>query len=331
MTDRLGQIEVFAHVVQTGSFSAAARFLSLSPSTVSKVIARLEDRLGVRLFNRTSRVVNLTPEGKEFYESSMQVLRQLDEAENHLRTHKGSPRGMLRVAASPTITNVLLAPILPDFLRSHPHMRIDLHVRAGPNVGLSVEAVESGIDVVLLSGELDDSMMVARKIAVSRWLTCASPAYLATHGKPRTPDDLLAHNCLNFPVPTYRTHWPFREKGAMKRLHVRGCFTSNGAEVLRQLTLSGIGIARLAEYLIADDLASGKLVRVLEDHEVNDEDPIYAVYQNHRNISPRIKAFVDFLHDACRQKPSEVRGVRPPLPVQPAGRRANGQVLPLRA
>jgi DNA-binding transcriptional LysR family regulator len=297
-TDRFQEISVFVRVAQAGSFSAAARLLSLDPSTVSKMIARLEQRLGVPLFIRTSRVVRLTAEGQGFLESANRLLDDLDQAENTLKTQKDSPRGMLRVAAHPTITSMLLAPVIPEFMARHPDIRIDLSVWGWPASSLSTETVESDLDVVVLGGELSDSSMVARKVAVSRRIVCAAPAYLEKFGIPERPEELLNHNCLFGPV--FQSHWPVNDRGKIRRLPVKGNFTSNYSELLRQLGVAGIGIVRLADFHARDDIAAGRLVPILREAEIADEEPINAIFQRHRGLIPRVKAFIDFLPGAIR-------------------------------
>lgn len=295
-TDRFLELSIFVQVVQTGSFSKAARSMALSPSTVSKTISRLEQRLGVPLFTRTSRLVRTTPEGRTFFESATQLLNGFDQAESRLREQ--APRGLLRIAAHPTVASTLIAPILPKFLDEHEGMRVDVSVWGWPQTSLSTETVESNLDVAIIHGDPPDSSMIGRKIGVSRRVVCASPSYLARHGTPEAPDDLLRHNCLFGPV--FQNYWPLADAGEVRRLHVSGNVTSNYSELLRRLALSGLGIVRLPHFYVRDDVTAGRLVPLLTENHVPEVEPIFALYQRERGLVPRVKTFINFLASEIR-------------------------------
>jgi DNA-binding transcriptional LysR family regulator len=294
--DRYGEILVFTRVVACGGLSAAARTLALSPSAVSKQIARLEKRLGARLLNRSSRSIRLTSEGETFYEGAVRSLSAMEEAENALRSHSTSPRGLLRVFGPPAFGYLQLAPLVPEFVERYPDMCVEFQLQ-----NEIVDPVEAGIDVAIRLGRLRDSSLVARRIGGTRWVICAAPAYLRRYGTPRIPSDLMSHNCMSFSVRTHRLDWVFHDNGRRVRIPVKGNAISNQGEMLRQLALEGVGVVRISEFVVAADLAAGRLVSLLADHMDSEEEPIHALYQQQRHLSPRIRVFLDFLQKKLAQ------------------------------
>ncbi|MDJ0390786.1 LysR family transcriptional regulator [Roseomonas sp. E05] len=281
---------VFVRAVEDGSFSAAGRSLSLSPSAVSKMIARVENRLGVVLFNRSLRNLTLTPEGEAFYPAARQAIEAVEEAE--AAAFGGvALRDVLRVRSMPTFAIHQLAPLVPAFRRQHPGLRLEFIL--GNEAG---NLLEGGVDVALYIGELPDSSLIARRITIMRWIICAAPAYLAEHGAPSSPADLADHECLNFNKRMPWSTWTFRDsEHSVRRIRASGSVTANQGQMLMALALAGVGIARLAEFQIAGDLAAGRLVRLFPEHESKMEESIYAVHQSKRHVSQRVRVFLDFL------------------------------------
>ncbi|MDB5714537.1 MAG: transcriptional regulator, LysR family [Sphingomonadales bacterium] len=288
----LKDVAIFAQVMSEGDFSSAARALSLKPSTVSKAISRLEADLGHRLFDRSSRSMKLTPEGDRFGEAAARLLAAADDARSVLTPD--DPRGILRVRSMPTFARHQLAPLMPDFLRRYPHLDLIFLLGNDGAVPLS-----GGADVAIVSGELTSSNLVARKIATSRWIICASPAYVAHNGTPTGPKDLSHHQCLNFAIPTLWNDWS-RNAESHRRV------AADNGDMLRALALSGCGIVRLAEFHISADLTAGRLVEVLPDPSPCAE-PIYILYREKRLLSPRIRVLIDYLAEALVDAPWATR------------------------
>ena len=287
--DRLLELEVYVRVVHAGSFTAAGRDLGLSPSAVSKQIGRLEDRLGVRLLNRTTRKVAMTEEGAAFFEHAKRIIADLDEAEQALSKLSAAPRGLLRVNMPVTFGQLILAPLIPEFLRRYPDVEVDITLN-----DRLVDLVEEGMDLGIRIGALKDSSLIARKLAPSRRAVCAAPSYLARAGTPRRPADLAGHNCLVYTYRIWRNDWPFRGVEGSETVHVTGSFSANNGEVLRQAALGGSGIIMLPIWQVRDDLLAGRLVELLPDYSSPDAD-IHAVYPQTRYLAPRVRAFVDYL------------------------------------
>jgi len=292
MNDRIRELDVFLRVTEETSFSAAARSLDCDPSTISKLIQRLEDRLRVRLFHRTSRVLKLTREGTQFLEGAHRVLEALEEAENGLQQAKAQVGGVLRFNSTLLIAQHQLSPVIPEFLDRHPGMRVEFILTASP-----IDLFENHIDVSIRSGEIPDSSLVARRIATTRWILCASPKYLEKVGTPVSIDDLQHHNCMNFLPGSVRSTWELQDGNEPVSLSVSGNIGSNSAELLRAYAVAGVGIVSLSDVHVAADLAAGRLVPVLEKFQLAVEEPIYVVYPSKRNLSPRVRAFLDFLNE----------------------------------
>jgi Transcriptional regulator len=296
--DRFEEMRVFVRVAEDGGFSAASRTLSLTPSAISKLIARLEARLGVRLFQRSSRQVFLTAEGENFYAGALRALEAVDEAEA-VSLGAGTPTGILRIRSVPTFARYQLAPLMPEFLRRHPRLQVEF-LLSNEGVGL----LDGNVDVAIRSGELTDSSLISRRIASSRWIICASPRYLEAHGTPASAVDLANHECLNFSMSTHWNAWPFTTgNGQPSRVKARGRIAANQGDMLLALARAGMGIVRLAEFHISEDLADGRLVPLFPDQQDDTEEPIYAVYQNRRHLSPRVRVFLDFLEESFSRGP----------------------------
>jgi DNA-binding transcriptional LysR family regulator len=286
--NRYGEMLVLVRAVKDGSFSAAARNLGCTPSAVSKAIARIEDRLGVLLFSRTHRAISLTREGEAFYRSAVEAIAAVESADAAV-TGGLIPDDTLRVRAMPIFAQTALAPHVPEFCRRHPRLKLEVHLRIDPG-----HLLDDGMDVAIHVGQLKDSSLVARRFASTRWIICAAPAYLSEHGIPESPDDLARHACLNFISGIAASTWLVRDSRPIK---VASRVVANQASMLMELARTGLGIVRLTELQVADDLAAGRLVELFPEHQCLVEDPIFAVYESRRHLSARVRAFLEFLDE----------------------------------
>ncbi len=289
MDNRAGEMVVFVRVVEAGSFSEAARLLLMTPSTVSKLIARLEARLGVRLIERSTRRLVLTGEGQFYYERSQAFLGQLDETEQQIAQGGAEAEGLIRVTSSVTFGVSALEPILPDFLEAYPRIVIDL--------SLSDDVVDLYLDrtdIAIRVGKLQDSNLMARKIGETRRRIVASPAYLAKHGTPLTPEDLVHHNCLGFNFRRANPVWPMREGGRIVERMLSGSLLANNGETLRRMAVAGVGVARIADYHLRGPIARGELVELLPDSDIGETDEVHALFRGAQFLPARVRAFLDF-------------------------------------
>ncbi|VVD62164.1 LysR family transcriptional regulator [Pandoraea terrigena] len=289
--NRSGDMEVFARVVEHGGFSAAARALHMTPSAVSKLIARLEARLGARLFNRSTRRLQLTPEGTAFHERAVRVLADIEAAEREAAAG-AVPRGLLRVNASVPIGSCYLLPVIPAFLARYPEIRLDLTL-----TDTVVDLLAQRADVAVRAGPLRDSRLVARKLGESRLHVVASPDYLARNGPLRTPADLIHHNVMAFNFDRQVQGWPFLDgAGGITHYPQIGNMVVSDGEIMRKLAVEGLGLARHSRYHVDEDLRAGRLVTVLDDYNPGDLEPVHAVYVGQGGHLPaRVRAFLDFL------------------------------------
>ncbi|TKD46037.1 LysR family transcriptional regulator [Azotobacter chroococcum] len=288
--NRSGELEVFIRVIELGGFSAAARACGMTPSAVSKLVARLEQRLGSRLVNRSTRQLQLTPEGCAFYERGVRVLADLDEAERGASAHS-APRGRLRVNANVPFGHHFLLPLVPGFLERHPDVTLDI-VLTDEVIGI----LEHRTDVAVRAGPLKSSSLMARKLGQTRMVIVGAPAYLARQGMPATPDDLQRHNLLGFNYVRAQQGWPMRRDGVDTVVAVTGNAQASDGEALRCLTLAGLGLARLAAFQVREDIAAGRLLPVLEDFNPGDSEEVHAVFVGQGGYLPlRVRAFLDFL------------------------------------
>jgi DNA-binding transcriptional LysR family regulator len=288
LMERSGEMEVFVRVVREGGFSAAARTLDLTPSAVSKLIARLEERLGTRLLARTTRALRLTEEGEAYYHAALRVLQDLNDTERAVAS--GAVRGRLRVNASLPFGTMFVAPSIPSFLARHPDLVVDLSFTDDV-----VNLLEQKADVAIRMGNLPDSAMIARKLGQSRRVVCAAPSYLKRHGTPTTPSDLQNHNCLTFDFRRSRIGWPFRIKGRHLEQAVGGNLQVNNGETMRQVALAGVGVARLGLFHVADAIKAGQLVLLLERYNPGDLEMVHAIYLGGGHVPGRVRAFIDHI------------------------------------
>ncbi|MBP2300544.1 LysR family transcriptional regulator [Azospirillum picis] len=290
MDNRAGEMQVFLRVVEAGSFSEAARLLQMTPSTVSKLIGRIEGRLGVRLLERSTRHLSLTAEGRIYYEKSLALLAELDGFERELSHGAASAGGTVRVNASVAFGVHGLEPLLPAFWQAHPNIQVDLSL-SDEIIDLYLERT----DVAFRVGTLQDSSMVARRLGTNRRRIVASPAYLERHGTPAGVDDLAHHNCLGFNFRRAVPVWPLKENGRVADRAVNGSLLANNGETVRRMALAGVGLARLGSYHARADLAAGRLVEVLADAVDGDEEQIHALYFGGPRLPHRVRAFLDFV------------------------------------
>ncbi|MFY9723582.1 MAG: LysR family transcriptional regulator [Azonexus sp.] len=280
----------FVRSVDGGGFSAAARELGLTPSALSKLVTRLEDRLGARLLQRTTRRLQLTPEGEAFYVRSRRILADMDEAEAEVVEAGVRPTGLLRLHCGSAFGMHQLAPAIPLFLERHPGVELDITISDEPLVGLG-----EGVDLAIRIGPLDESSMVARRICNLERVICAAPSYLERCGVPRTPDDLQHHNCLWITSLPVLRRWPFDTDDGIRVVHIDGNVVANNAETVLQLAMAGVGITRLTDVIVGDAIRRGELIPILSEWHHVEPVPLYATYPSGRNLSPKIRAMVDFL------------------------------------
>jgi DNA-binding transcriptional LysR family regulator len=286
--DRVLSMQAFVQVVDSGSFSRAAKRLSVSPAVVTGRIQSLEKRLGVQLLNRTTRKVNLTEIGRGFYERCQRILAELDEAEGLASAQQSTPRGVLRLNTSVSLAR-LVTPLIADYVALYPEVSFELVMS-----DRMVDMVEEGFDLALRSGPLPNSSLRMRRLGIGGMALCASPAYLARHGRPERPEDLAAHNCLLHINSHLEGHWHFDGPDGAHDVDVAGSLRSNSIEGLRAAALAGLGICLLPTVNIGEDLRSGHLVRLLPDYRTG-EVTVQAVYPAGPHVSVKLRTFLDFL------------------------------------
>lgn len=296
--DRAAEMSAFVRAVETGSFSAAARELRLTPSALSKLVTRLEDRLGSRLLQRTTRRLQMTPEGEAFFNRARPILTAMDEAEAEVTASGKTPRGLLRLQCGFAFGMHQLAPGIPHFLERYPEIELDVRINDQPPA-----LVEDNIDLAIRIGALDESSMVARRICNLERVICAAPTYLERYGTPRTPDDLQQHNCLWVTSLPALRRWPFDTDDGVRVVHISGNMVANNAEMVLQLALAGVGITRLTDVMVGAALRRGDLVPVLGNWHHVEPVPLYATYPSGRHLAPKVRAMVDFLVDEFGHRP----------------------------
>jgi DNA-binding transcriptional LysR family regulator len=288
--DDISSMALYAKVVQLRSFTAAANEVGLAKSAVSKRIAGLEERLGVRLLTRTTRKLTLTEEGVRYYEHCAALLVAANAAAEAVAGASTTPRGPLRVNAPVTFAQMFLADAIAAFLARYPD--IEVHLSTEDRI---VDVVESGYDVVVRISRLDDSSLVARRLSADRLVVCGSPAYLEDRGRPATPGDLIGHNCLHYSLVPREAEWRYRGAGGRPySVTVAGNLSTTDGTVLRRAALAGLGLAVLPHFMVAADVAAGTLELVLEGAR-KAEIGIYAVFASRRQLPARTKLFLDWL------------------------------------
>ncbi|MFF7057764.1 LysR family transcriptional regulator [Achromobacter spanius] len=284
------ELQLVVELARAGGMSAAARQLDVTPAAVSKRLAQIEARLGVRLFNRSTRRLSLTAEGEVYLESARRILDEIEDLDQLIASRQDSPRGRLKVNAPLGFGRSYIAPAIAEFAQKYPDVTLQLQLTDSP-----ADFVRDAFDVAIRFGDQPDTRLIARKIAPNRRLVCASPGYLKTHGVPTTPHDLARHQCivLRQNEDAYSL-WRFTHGRRSETVKVRGALSSNDGEVTLTWGLAGLGILQRAEWDLARYLRSGRLVRVLEDYALPQAD-IYAVFPERHHLSAKVRIFVDFL------------------------------------
>jgi len=298
--DRLTAMGLFVRIVETGSFSAVARETGMNQPTVSKQLSALEQKLKTRLLNRSTRQLSLTEAGSEYYEACKRILDEVREAEGNIGRLQGQLAGQLKVNTSIALGQMYVGPLTLKFQKLHPGLEVDLSL-----VDRFVDVVEEGIDVAIRVGRLTDSNLVARRLGKTRRVAVATPAYLKKHGTPKTPQELVNHNCLLYAYLSTGNEWMFQgPDGQEIRVKVAGNFRANNGEAIRQAVLADLGIAVAPEWIALKDLESGTIKAILTNYSPTLMD-IHAVYPSGRHLSAKVRAYVEFLLQ-------EFRGI-PPL------------------
>jgi len=289
--DKLTSMNVFVRVAKAGSFAGGARELDISRAMATKHIMQLESNLGSRLFNRTTRSLSLTDVGASYLERCQQVLQDVEEMEaavTHLQTE---PRGVLKISAPPVIGATHITWAIAEFLKTYPDLTVDLILQSTPG-----DMIDEGIDIAICLGNLDDTSMVARKIASSSMVVCGSPEYLARYGIPEKPEDLNQHSCLINWASAPRNKWHFKSPNGNATLVVTGRMQANVADALRVAAIEGMGLVMLASYVVSRDIEKGKLKPVLESYTLPPLD-IHAVYPHRKYLSAKVRRFLEFLQE----------------------------------
>ncbi|MBY5620593.1 LysR family transcriptional regulator [Rhizobium leguminosarum] len=287
----LNDILIFMAVVDAGSFIAGGQAMGLSRSAAGKAVIRLEDRLGVRLLNRTTRTLSLTDEGRMFYERGLRILVSVDEAEASVAGQDSTPRGVLRLTVADAFGRLVVLPLLEKYLRAWPDIQVEVSF-----TDRLADIVEEGFDLAIRVGATaTDTRLVSRVIATYKARLCASPCYLAEHGEPRDIDDLAVHDCLIFAGRNQRQGWRFRgEGGSWIKAQGRSRLRLDSGEAIRDAALAGLGIALLPDFLVTDDLAAGRLRQILADFETDDA-KVVTLYPDKRLLEPRVRRFIDLI------------------------------------
>lgn len=287
-------LQLFVEVMRHGSFAAVARVHNLDPSSVSRTIAALEDELGVRLFQRTTRRLSPTEAGAIYFERVEPLIEEIRRANDAAAEVSRQPSGTLRATASVALGHRWLVPLLPQFRRMYPDLTIDLWVTDS-----MLDLVAERVDVALRLGPMTDSSLIAQPLMPTRYRICASPAYLQQQGRPRTPAAVSDHECLLFPMPGYRTRWLFRDgNGTITEVPVSGRVVISSALALQQTARDGLGLALLPSWLIAEDLQLGALIDVFPSYEISATDfntAIWIVYPSRAYVPLKVRVFTDFL------------------------------------
>ena len=293
--DMLTGMRLFNKVAETGSFSSAGRMIGLAPSSVSRQISALEDQLGARLFNRTTRKLNLTEAGDIYQGHIERILGEIEEANAAVTNLQEEPRGTLRINIPVFFGRRYIASTLPEFLERYPEISVELQVT--DNI---VDLIEEGSDLAIRVGGLTNTTFIARKLTGIRRLLVASPEYLQKNGIPKAPKDLRSHNCLRYRLYPGESHWELEHKktGEITDIHVRGNMQSNNVEALNATMLNGGGIALLPSWVVSKDVQRGYARVILDDYRASlqhFDSAVYAVYPYTRNVSAKVRAYIDFI------------------------------------
>ncbi len=285
------KIELFVKTVEEGSFSAAARHYGLTPSSISRHISYLEEELGTRLFYRTTRKQNLTETGQIYFEYARRITTDMEAAKQAVNQLSKTPSGTLHVTAENDLATSFIAPILPDFMNQYP--KIEIRFSMSTN---TLDVVDSAVDLAIRFGHLKDTSLMARKIASSHSIICASPYYLAKEGRPNHPRELETHNCLSFRVSTTKNTWQFEKNNETFQIPISGQLKANSLTFLREIALKGQGVVMLPTFMIKHHIQNGALVPILKEYPlIPAQTPINAIYANKQRLAPKVRVFIEFL------------------------------------
>lgn len=298
MTLDLGAYRAFLRLVETGSFTKVARELGTSQPSISRQISALEDHLGARLVQRTTRSVTPTEEGRRFYDHAMQVLESLQEAEASVGRGRIRPAGRLRIAAPVAFSRLHLMPLMPGFLARHPDVTIDLMMHDG-----FTDLVAEGIDVAIRVGELADPALIVKRLGEVRRVTVASPKYLKKHGEPKHPRDLVNHACIRYTLLATGTRWLFDSASGPLAVEVKGPFQANNSEAVREAVVAGLGIAVLPIWAFTDEIRKGRVNIILKAYEPQ-RLPLNALYPSRRFVPAKVRAFIEYFEAEFRLEPT---------------------------
>lgn len=287
--DKLEAMNVLVKVVASGSFAEAARRLGVTRSAISKAITQLEQELGARLLDRTTRRVTPTEAGLAYYERCLAILAQIAETEAQISRLHDEPKGVLKVNGPMSFGTLYLGSAVADFMDRYKDLKVELTL-----TDRMIDPLEEGVDVTVRIGAMVDSSLIARRISSARVLLVASPDYLARHGTPKTPADLINHKCLHYGHTTTVPRWQLTENGAVISVPIAACLSSNNGDTLRDAALKGIGIARQPSFIVGSDIAAGRLVVVLPEYSPQDV-IVHALYAPNRFLAAKSRVFIDFL------------------------------------
>jgi DNA-binding transcriptional LysR family regulator len=308
--DRMTSIATFVKIAEAGGFAAAARKLGVSPSTVTTQIQDLEDRLGVRLLNRSTRKVSLTEIGRSYYERCMHILADMDEADSAVHAMHAKPNGVLRLNVSLAIPS-FVAPVIAEFTSLYPDVKLSMTMS-----DRMVDLVEEGIDLAITTMPVPNSNLVMRRVGSFRLLVCGSPDYFARHGVPREPNDLVSHNCLKYTFSSWGSEWRFKSPEGLRAIKVTGNMEANSVNALRLAAALGQGLIISPDFLVRSDIKSGKLMPVLTEFSCP-EHPINAVYPHRQHLATNVRSFLDLVgkhvHSADEESVNEEAGISPAL------------------
>lgn len=287
--DKLTSMNVFVRVAKAGSFAGAAKDLDISRAMATKHIMQLESELNTRLFNRTTRSLSLTEAGEAYLERCQQVLLDVEEMESAVTHLQSEPRGMLKILAPPVIGASHISPGLTEYLKNYPDLSVDMVLKGG-----QVDLIDEGVDLAIYLGQLNDTSLVARKLASSSLVVCASPEYLKLHGTPHDPEDLEDHSCLiNWAIPP-RNKWRFKGILGERTVTVTGRMQANMADPIRNAAVNGLGLIMLPRYIVGRDIEQGRLQVVMDQYGITPLE-IYAVYPHRKYLSAKVRSFLDFI------------------------------------
>lgn len=305
MLESIDELRFFVEVFTSGSIRAASEKLGISPAGGSKRLLGLEDRIGQRLFNRTTRRLSPTTYGEHFHPHVLAILHSVDAAQRAL-SDDAQIAGRLRITASATLARSYLSEVVSSYLNRYPNVSVELDL-----TDRMVDLVAEGVDLAIRYGALEDSTLIAQQIAPCRRLICASPSYWQAHGMPSGPADLKAHNAL---IIGGQRRWVLAREAVQETVRMQGRFTASMGEVVRQMALDGHGVAMLADWHVAQDLAAGRLVEALTEWRVEPPIGIYAVYPSRENVSPAVRSFIAHLKQQVSERPLSVSAVRDDQP-----------------